>query len=168
VDPAHPGTLPAGSTFDTVILQNVAEHVDDDVAAFRAARSVLDDNGRVVVLVPCGPSLYGSLDKVIGHQRRYSREQLADAAQKAGFDLVHFVPLNRIGAPVWWVNSRLLRRRSFGLLQIKVLNVLVPLLRRADRFLPFPPMTLIGVLTKAAKAGPETRETLETNTAAHA
>ncbi|HEY5162323.1 MAG TPA: bifunctional glycosyltransferase/class I SAM-dependent methyltransferase [Terriglobales bacterium] len=167
VDPANPATFPAGVKFDTVILQNVAEHVEDDVAAFRTARSVLDDNGRVLILVPNAPGLYGSLDKIIGHQRRYTRRQLTDAAAQAGLELVKFVPLNRIGAPVWWMNSRILHRQRFGLLQIKVLNALVPLLRHVDRFLPFPPMTLVGVFANAAKVPADTRSTTESQAAAH-
>jgi len=117
--------------------------------------------------VPNAPSLYGSLDKVVGHQRRYTQKNLSHAATQAGLELVKFVPLNRMGSPAWWVNSRILRRQRFGLMQIKVLNLLVPLLRRVDRFLPFPAMTLIGVFAKAARATPETIKAADT-TAAHA
>lgn len=167
VDPSRPQDLPAGITFDTVILQNAAEHVEDDVAVFRAARSVLADDGNLLVLVPNAPSLFGSLDRVVGHHRRYNRNRLAEAASQAGFTLVKFVSMNRIGAPVWWLNSRVLRRRRFGLLQIKVLNALVPLLRGVDRFLPFPPMTLIGIFAKTAKAGAPA-VAAESEAAAHA
>ncbi len=157
VDPARPQTLPAGTKFDTVILQNVAEHVEDDVAALRLACSVLEDGGRVLVLVPNAPSLYGSLDRVVGHQRRYTRKLLNESAAQAGLGLVKLVPLNRAGAPVWWLNSRILRRERFGLAQVKILNILVPLLRRVDRFLPFPPMTMLGVFGKADAVSSDTR-----------
>jgi hypothetical protein len=53
---------------------------------------------------------------------------------------------NRIGTPAWWLNGRLLRRRSFGLFQIWALNLLTPIFRRIDRFLPFAPLSLIAVL----------------------
>ena len=164
VDPAIPDGLPEDMAFDTVILQNAVEHVEDDVATFRAAASVLEEKGNLLVLVPNAPSLFGSLDKVVGHHRRYTRAQLSAAAARAGVTLVKFIPMNRVGAPVWWLNSRLLGRRRFGLFQIKILNALVPLLRRVDRFLPFPPMTLIGVFAKSASAAPDTVE----SNAAHA
>ena len=35
------------------------------------------DGGRAVILVPCGPGLYGTLDEVLGHFRRYTEKQLA-------------------------------------------------------------------------------------------
>ncbi len=45
-----------------------------------------------------------------------------------------------------------MKRRSFGLLQVKLLNVLTPLFRLVDRGLPFPPLSLIALL-RAPAAG---------------
>ena len=67
-------TLPAGQDFDTVVCLNVVEHVADDVAALRNVYSALAEGGRAVILVPCGPELYGTLDEVLGHFRRYTEE----------------------------------------------------------------------------------------------
>ena len=39
--------------------------------------NALEDGGRAMILVPCGPGLYGSLDEVLGHFRRYTEKQLA-------------------------------------------------------------------------------------------
>src|SRR2546430_1930926 len=55
---------------------------------------------------------------------------------------------NRVGVVAWWINGKLLRRRAFGLLQIKLLNVLTPVFRMLDKFLPLPPLSLIAVLSK--------------------
>jgi hypothetical protein len=55
---------------------------------------------------------------------------------------------NRFGSPAWWLNGRLLRRKTFGLWQIKMLNFLTPLVRRIDKFLPFPPLSIIAILRK--------------------
>ena len=62
--------------FDTVICLNVVEHLEDDLKALRNIRAALEKNGRAIILVPNGPGLYGSLDRVLGHYRRYTREQL--------------------------------------------------------------------------------------------
>ena len=78
------GNLPA-EQFDTVICMNVVEHLDNDVEALRNIRRSLDSNGRAIVLVPNGPELFGSLDKVLGHYRRYTQEQLVQVCQDAGF-----------------------------------------------------------------------------------
>jgi hypothetical protein len=55
---------------------------------------------------------------------------------------------NRVGVLAWWINGRLLRRHTFGFLQIKLLNLLTPLFRVLDKLLPLPPLSLIAVLSK--------------------
>ena len=56
------------------------------------------------------------------------------------------IPFNRAGTWAWYLNGKLLRRRHFGLLQIKLLNLLTPLFRAIDRFFPAPPLSLIAIL----------------------
>ncbi len=141
-------TYPTEQKFDTVICLNVVEHLADDLTALNNIRSVLEDRGHAIVLVPCGPWLFGSLDKVLGHHRRYTRKQLTELVEKAGFHLKTMLEFNRIGILAWWLNARLLRRRTFGLWQIKFLNLLTPLFRVLDDFLPLPPLSLIAVLNK--------------------
>jgi hypothetical protein len=113
-------------------------------------RSALDAGGRAIILVPCGPSLYGTLDEVLGHQRRYTRESLKELVISAEFELEKMIEFNRIGVVAWWVNGRLLRRRTFGLWQIKALNVMTPAFRAVDKLLPLPPLSLIAVVRKPA------------------
>jgi len=141
-------TYPTEQKFDTVICLNVVEHLADDLTALNNIRGVLEDSGRAIVLVPCGPWLFGTLDEVLGHHRRYTRKQLTELAEKAGFHLENVLEFNRIGVIAWWLNGRLLRRRTFGLWQIKMLNLLTPLFRALDNFLPLPPLSLIAVLSK--------------------
>jgi glycosyltransferase involved in cell wall biosynthesis/phospholipid N-methyltransferase len=139
--------------FDTVVCLNVVEHVDDDVGALRNLRTALAPGGRAIVLVPHGPRLFGTLDEVLGHRRRYSDSALRRAALAAGFEVKALLPFNRAGTPAWWLNGRLLRRRHFGLFQIVALNLLTPLFRLVDRALPFPPLSLVAVLENPATAG---------------
>ena len=62
-------SYPQGQQFDTVICLNVVEHLGDDCGALLNIRSILEPGGRAIILVPCGPGLYGTLDEVLGHQR---------------------------------------------------------------------------------------------------
>ena len=141
-------SFPKEQKFDTVICLNVVEHLADDLAALNNIRGVLEDGGRAIVLVPCGPWLFGTLDEVLGHQRRYTKKQLVELAEKAGFHLENVMAFNRVGVIAWWLNGRLLRKRTFGLWQIKMLNLLTPLFRVLDNFLPLPSLSLIAVLSK--------------------
>jgi glycosyltransferase involved in cell wall biosynthesis len=150
-DAAQPETYPA-EQFDTVVCLNVVEHLQDDVAALRNIRNALDEHGRAIILVPNGPALFGSLDTVLGHYRRYTREQLIHACEEAGFRVQTLMKFNRIGAPGWWWNGRVLKRETFGLWQMKLLNFLVPVVRHIDRFLPFPHLSWIAVLQASPQA----------------
>jgi hypothetical protein len=127
---------------------NVVEHLENDFGALRNILDALEENGRAIVLVPCGPGLYGTLDKVLGHYRRYTKAQFTELAARAGFQLEALMSFNRFGSPAWWLNGRLLRRKTFGLWQIKMLNFLTPLVRAIDRFLPLPPLSIIAILRK--------------------
>ena len=60
---------------------------------------------------------------------------------------------NRVGSAAWWLNGKLLRRRSFGLGQIVALNLLTPLFRAVDEALPLPALSLIAVLAPRPGAG---------------
>lgn len=141
-------TYPKNQTFDTVICLNVVEHLADDRGALLNIRSVLDANGRAIILVPCGPSLYGTLDEVLGHHRRYTRKTLEELVVKADLKLEQMLEFNRMGVVAWWLNGRVLRRRTFGLWQIKILNLLTPLFRVFDKILPLPPLSLIAIMRK--------------------
>ena len=149
--------IPGG--FDTVVCLNVVEHVEDDLGALRNIREVLAPGGRAIVLVPRGPELFGTLDEVLGHKRRYTDASLARLAGQAGFEVQELLHFNRIGSPAWWLNGQIMKRRSFGLFQVKLLNLLTPLFRMIDRALPFPPLSLIALL-RAPAAGGEVKPVL--------
>ena len=136
--------------FDSVVCLNVIEHVDDDVAALRNIREVLAPGGRAVVLVPSGPWNFGSFDEVLGHRRRYTEETLRRAAAEAGFLTTEVLRFNRLSSLPWYLNGRILRRRTFGYFQILAVDWMTPVLRRIDRFLPLPPLSLIAVLERPA------------------
>jgi glycosyltransferase involved in cell wall biosynthesis len=153
IDATAAGSYPAGQTFDTVVCLNVVEHIADDLCVLQNIWNVLDDGGRAIVLVPCGPGLYGTLDEVLGHCRRYTVEQLVDVSQRAGFHVEEVLKFNRPGVVGWWLNGKLLRRRKFGLGQIRLLNWLTPLFRLVDPWLPLPPLSIIAILRKGGSAG---------------
>ena len=135
-----------GDGFDSVVCLNVIEHVDDDVGALRNIRHVLAEGGRAIVLVPHGPWNFGTLDEVLGHRRRYTEESLRRVAAEAGLEVKRVIRFNRVSSLPWWLNGRVLRKTSFGLLQIRIVDWLTPISRVLDRFLPFPPLSLIAVM----------------------
>ena len=149
-------TFPRDQQFDTVVCLNVVEHLQNDIAALTNIRNSLGPDGRAIILVPHSPRLFGSLDRVLGHFRRYTHQQLAQAAEQAGFRVEKIFGFNRMGTPAWWLNSRILRRETFGFWQIKILNFITPFVRIVDRWLPFTHLSILAVL-RTAKAVPEAR-----------
>lgn len=131
--------------FDTVVCLNVVEHVEDDLTALKNIRSALAPGGRAIILVPQDQGIYGTLDEVLGHYRRYSAEQLRARMEEAGFVIERVIQFNRITRPGWWWNGRILGRRTFGRFQLRVFDWLVPIFRRIDSLLPWLAVSLIAV-----------------------
>jgi glycosyltransferase involved in cell wall biosynthesis len=141
-------SFPTGQGFDTVVCLNVVEHLSDDLGALRSIYNALESGGRAIILVPNDPKLFGTLDEVLGHCRRYTPEQLISVSEQAGFRVEKLLEFNRAGAPAWWLNGKVLRRTTFGMMQIRCLNVLTPIFRRVDAWLPFPALSNIAILRK--------------------
>jgi len=136
--------------YDTIICLNVLEHVADDRRSLENIKTALAESGRAIILVPQGPWNFGTLDEVLGHQRRYTKQTLAKLAADCEMDLCELIEFNRIGTIAWFLNGRVLRRRSFGLAQIWALNLITPLMRMLDRVVPIPPLSLIAVMQRRA------------------
>jgi glycosyltransferase involved in cell wall biosynthesis/ubiquinone/menaquinone biosynthesis C-methylase UbiE len=132
---------------DTVICLNVLEHVTDDMAGLANIRACLRPGGTAIVLVPQGPRLFGTLDEVLQHERRYTRIELHEKMAATGFQMIQVIGFNRSTWPGWYLNSRLLRRRTLSRVQLHLFDLLVPLLRRMDDKLPWPPTSLIAIGT---------------------
>jgi glycosyltransferase involved in cell wall biosynthesis len=146
----EPESFPAGQAFDTVVCLNVVEHIDEDCLALQNIGKSLEAGGRAIILVPCGPRLYGTLDEVLGHVRRYTEAALTGLASHAGFRVENVLKFNKAGVVGWWLNGRVLRKKTFDLGQIRMLNFLTPLFRMLEPMLPLPPLSLIAILRKEA------------------
>jgi glycosyltransferase involved in cell wall biosynthesis len=152
---AEPNGHPAFTEqMDTVVCLNVLEHIEDDLGALRNIRSMLQQGGRAVILVPQDQSIYNSLDEELGHFRRYSEEQLRQRMTEAGFHVETVLRFNRASRPGWWFNGSILKRRTVSRLQLKNFDRFVWLLRRIDHSLPWGPTSIIGVGIKEPSESP--------------
>jgi glycosyltransferase involved in cell wall biosynthesis/phospholipid N-methyltransferase len=131
--------------FDTVICLNVLEHVGDAMAGLRNIYSALAPGGRAIILVPQDQAIYGTLDEVLGHYKRYSEADLRACMEAAGFRMEQVLHFNRITRPGWYFNGRILRRTSFGRVQLRIFDTLVPLWKILDKWLPWPSVSVIGI-----------------------
>jgi len=70
--------------YDLVAVLDVVEHIEDDVAALAAMRSLLKPGGKVLIAVPAHQWMWSAHDVVNHHHRRYSKATLAAAIEAAG------------------------------------------------------------------------------------
>jgi SAM-dependent methyltransferase len=63
---------------NAIVMHDVLEHIEDDVAAVRAVHDLLVPGGVAVISVPAYQWLFGHHDVQLGHYRRYTRSSLVE------------------------------------------------------------------------------------------
>jgi glycosyltransferase involved in cell wall biosynthesis len=134
--------------FDTALMLNVLERLGNDSVALKNIGLALQPGGRVVVVVAHNPNLMGTLDTILGRRRRYTRAGLESLLQDAGFRIEKVFDFNRGCVPGWWFTGKVLRRKKFSRIQLKIVDALMPVLSRIDRIWPWSGLSLIGVAVK--------------------
>lgn len=71
--------------YSAIYTSNVLEHIEDDTSVLRELFDALEPGGVIGIYVPAHPILYSTMDKEIGHVRRYTRSELKLKVQSAGF-----------------------------------------------------------------------------------
>jgi 2-polyprenyl-3-methyl-5-hydroxy-6-metoxy-1,4-benzoquinol methylase len=124
---------PDEEAFDTVVLLDVLEHIEDDVALLKGLRARLAPGGHLILKVPAMPSLYSPMDAAIGHWRRYDKRALRETMTRAGLEIVRVWSFNAAAVPGWWWNGRVRKLRTPPQEQVALFGRLVPVLRPLDR-----------------------------------
>jgi len=70
---------------DLIYTLNVLEHIEGDRAALAELFRKIKPGGRLLIYVPAFMVIYSSMDRKVGHHRRYTRRELAEKVQGAGF-----------------------------------------------------------------------------------
>lgn len=119
--------------FDSAVLINVLEHIEDDDGALRELSATLKPGGRLILWVPAFALLYSDFDRKIGHYRRYRAAGLKARLSGAGYEVTDIRYVNSVGALAWLVVARLLHRAPTGGLSVKVYDsYFVPVLKRVE------------------------------------
>lgn len=139
---------------DTVVCLNVLEHVENEAAALHNIFETLQPGGRAVILVPQDPALFSPLDTLVGHYRRYTRDDLSQRLTEAGFKIDRLFDFNRPGVPGWFVNCRLLGQKHLSKLQLKIYDHLTFLFKFIDGWLPWKGLSLIAVAQRPLQDPP--------------
>ena len=90
----------ADQSCDLVVMLDVLEHIEDDLAALKILRTKLKDDGKLLVAVPAFMFLWSPHDVANHHYRRYTRAQLVELLQQAGFEVQYSSYFNLCLFPV--------------------------------------------------------------------
>ena len=123
--------------FDSIVCLNVLEHIEDDRSAIAGLSALLNPGGHLCILTPALPLLYGDLDRLAGHHRRYTLGSMRTLLRVAGGEIVLLHYFNGLGGLGWLLN-RWMRHRSLAAAgvnrQIALFDrYLVPIARASDR-----------------------------------
>ncbi|MGT2434891.1 class I SAM-dependent methyltransferase [Bradyrhizobium betae] len=95
----------APGSVDTVVCCNVIEHIEDDNRAVANMANALSPGGHLLLLVPALQQLYGDLDRLAGHHRRYNKALMLRACAGAPIEILELRYFNPIGGLAWWINT---------------------------------------------------------------
>jgi glycosyltransferase involved in cell wall biosynthesis len=151
LEPSEPdGYAPFDRSFASVLCVNVLEYTRDPEQVLRSAAETLCPGGRLLVLVPQNPALFSSVDRVMGHLRRFGAAQLSQMIESCGLKTTEVKQINKAGTPAWWLFGKVLGRKRISKFVLKSFDKTVWIWRRMDWLLPWPGLSLIVVAEKPA------------------
>lgn len=74
--------------FDLIYSLNVLEHIQNDKEIIQKLSTHLNTNGEFRIFVPAKMELYSSMDKAVGHFRRYERDELIKLFTLSDFKII--------------------------------------------------------------------------------
>jgi predicted SAM-dependent methyltransferase len=85
------------ASIDILYTLNVLEHIENDVEVLADCYQKIKPGGHILIYVPAFKVLYSSMDKKVGHLRRYTRSTLAEKVGMAGFAVVRNEYVDSVG-----------------------------------------------------------------------
>jgi SAM-dependent methyltransferase len=95
--------------FDVIGAFDVLEHIAEDREALEQIYQATKPGGGIILTVPQHPALWGDIDDYCYHQRRYTRKELLEKVEGAGFTVLKTTSFVSFLLPVMFL-SRLKQR----------------------------------------------------------
>ncbi len=148
--------LPGEAAWDAILSVNVLEHIEADereLAIYQ--RKLAPLAGTLCLFVPARPEIYAPIDKDFGHFRRYTKTELRQKIERAGFEILRLRYYNFIGYFAWWFSFCVLKQRGFNLASVRFFDrIIFPVMYGLETRLCAPPLGQSLLVMATAKAAP--------------
>lgn len=96
--------LPENLSFSLVLLTDVLEHIEDDVAFLKNLVKIngINDDTKFIITVPAFNYLFSTHDKFLGHYRRYTNKTLKEVLESANLKVVEIGYFFVMLLPIRW------------------------------------------------------------------
>ena len=148
--PGYLGDHYTSLSANAVAAVNVLEHVEDHEAFLKEAHAAVVPGGHLLLFVPAIPAIYGSLDKVFEHHRRYTKASLRKVIEAAGWKPRRIAYMNFPGIAAWFMAGRILKKTSIAPGDARAYDrLVVPWISRLEQLVP-PPIgsNIIAIATR--------------------
>lgn len=119
-------------SFDTIIMLNVLEHIAADSQSVANLYKLLKPGGRLIIIVPAHQAVFGTLDKLLSHYRRYSATGLSRLLESHHFKILRLRYLSSLLILGWWLNGKVFRQKIIHPFQIRLIDPFIPLLASVE------------------------------------
>ena len=124
---------------NAVVAVNVLEHVKDHESFLKEARTAVIPGGSLCLFVPALPAIFGTLDTVFEHYRRYTRSSLRQVIESAGWKVERVSYMNLPGIAAWFMAGRILRKTNIAASDARTYDrLVVPWISRLETLIPPP------------------------------
>jgi SAM-dependent methyltransferase len=136
---------------DSILCCNLVEHLEDDKAAIANLTKALPPGGTLGILVPALPWLYGSLDRLDSHYRRYTKRSLVRRLDSLPLKIERLYYFNFAAVPGWWWKGRVKKEQFHASENFRMMNMLIPVLKPIENLVK-PPFGLSLILVARREA----------------
>jgi SAM-dependent methyltransferase len=123
---------------DTILSINVLEHIENDNAALQLMLESLPKGGSLCLLVPAFSQLYGTLDALDNHYRRYDKALLLSKLAKFDLEIIKLRYFNLIGAIGWFTKGKVLNQTKHTNDNFIIMNSLSSIMKRIEDSIDIP------------------------------
>ena len=139
----------ADASYDTILLVNVLEHIEDDAAALAEFYRMLKPGGHLLLYVPALSFLFSPLDRLVGHYRRYHKPAMTALVRQAGFEIARVTYCDMLGILPWYLVNRLMGATEINPAMAKLYDsVGVPVTRFVESLIPAPAGKNIALIAR--------------------